>query len=145
MRLLRSARNDAAVTYPNMSLTKQKLGDSGRTGFLSFSEAEIQLLNAVIPVGASFIQLIGFDPLVDRSFIIHSGKLSATDPSDGMLHHLILQIAVEEVHLIVMEQDTAMIEAILLADPNSELITALIDIEVFAVAKLAPAKQLIEK
>lgn len=44
-----------------------------------------------------------------------------------------------------MKQDAALIKAIFMTDQNSQLITALIDIEIFAVPKLAPSKELIEK
>lgn len=84
-----------AVTYPNMSLTMQKLGDSGRTGFFGFSEPEIQLLYSVIPVRTTIIQLIGLDPLINRGLIAQPGQLGTTDPGDRMLHHLILKVAVE--------------------------------------------------
>lgn len=128
-----------------MGLEKEKLGDSGRTGFFGFSESEIQLLDPVIPVRGAFIQLIGFDPLVDGRFVIHPGQLCRPDPGDGMIHHLILEVLIEQMDLVVVHQDTAVIEAILHAHQDLYLIRAGVDVEVLAVTEFSAAKQMVKK
>jgi len=128
-----------------MSLRKEKLGDSGRTGFSGFSEAEIELLNPVVPVGGTFIELVGFDPLVDGSLVIHSGQLCSADPGNRMIHHLVLEILIEEMGLVVMHQDTALVEAILHADLDLDLIRAGVDVEVLAIPEFSPAKEVVKE
>lgn len=128
-----------------MGFTGQKLGDSGRTGISALSEAEIHFLDPMVPVRRSTIELVGFDPLVDRGLVVHPGQLSGPDPGDGMLHHLVIEVVIEEVDLVVMHQDTAVVEAILVADAHFYPLGALIDVEVLAVAEFSTAEQVIEK
>jgi hypothetical protein len=62
-----------------------------------------------------------------------------------MIHHLILQILIEQVDLVVVHQDTAVVEAVLHADQDLDLIRAGIDVEVLSVPEFSAAKEVVEK
>jgi hypothetical protein len=131
-----------------MILRNKKLGDSGRTdvqAFFSRPIAEIQLLDSVVPVGATLVQIVGFDPLVDRCLVVHTGDFRGADPGDGVPHHHILQVLVEEVHLVVMHQGAALVKSILEADLDRQRIRAGVDREVLPILELATSKEVVEE
>jgi hypothetical protein len=62
-----------------------------------------------------------------------------------MIHHLILEVGIQEVDLVVMHQDTAVVEAVLHADLNFDLIRTGVDVEVLSVPEFSAAKEVVEK
>ena len=62
-----------------------------------------------------------------------------------MVHHLILEILIEQMDLIVMKEDASMVEAIFLTDQDLDLIAALTDVEILSIPEFSAAQEVVEK
>lgn len=99
----------------------------------------------MVPVGAAFIEIVRLYPLVYGGFVVHTSELSGSNPSNGMIHHLVFQEVVEQMNLVVVHQHATMVETILQAYQDFHLFGAGVRIEVLPVPELTAAKQVVKK